>query len=117
MAVKKKDQIKESSPAIGAPKPWVFVLLLFLVYWGINYLDGHSGGFNAQVYAPHKNVRAVENLRVVKSPDELAYEKLVKDTGRSTVPCLYVDDNPMHESSDIIDWLQANQSKLEKVGE
>ena len=49
--------------------------------------------------------------------DELAYEKLVKDTGRSTVPCLYVDGNPMHESSDIIDWLQANQSKLEKVGE
>ena len=75
MAAKKKELIEESIPAIGGPKPWVFVLLLFLVYWGINYLDGHSGGFNAQVYAPHKNVMAVENLRVVKSPDELAYEK------------------------------------------
>ena len=32
-------------------------------------------------------------------------EKLVKDTGRGTVPCLYIDDIPMHESRDIARWL------------
>ena len=33
-------------------------------------------------------------------------EKLVKDTGRSTVPCLYIDGKPMHESRDIANWLK-----------
>lgn len=32
-------------------------------------------------------------------------EKLVKDTGRSTVPCLYIDGKPMHESKEIAAWL------------
>ena len=41
-------------------------------------------------------------------------KKLVSDTGRRTVPCLYIDNKPMHESADIIDWLRANQSSLEK---
>ena len=75
MAVNKKKAIEDTGASIAGPKPWVYVLLLLLVYWGINYLDGHSGGFNAKVYAPHKNAIAVANLRVVKSPDELAYEK------------------------------------------
>jgi glutaredoxin 3 len=33
-------------------------------------------------------------------------EKLVSDTGRGTVPCLYVDGEPMHESRDIARWLR-----------
>ncbi len=32
-------------------------------------------------------------------------EKLLKDTGRRTVPCLYIDGIPMHESEDIAKWL------------
>jgi glutathione S-transferase len=28
-------------------------------------------------------------------------------TGRNTVPCLYIDDVPLFESADIIDWLEA----------
>jgi glutaredoxin 3 len=39
-------------------------------------------------------------------------EKLIKDTGRATVPCLYIDDKPMHESSDIADWLETHASEL-----
>lgn len=46
--------------------------------------------------------------------DPSNYEKLVKDTGRGTTPCLYIDGKPMHESRDIINWLQANQGNLEK---
>jgi len=41
-------------------------------------------------------------------------EKLVNDTGRRTVPCLYIDGKPMHESSDIMNWLQSNVDNLEK---
>lgn len=32
-------------------------------------------------------------------------EKLMTDTGRGTVPCLYIDGKPMHESRDIARWL------------
>ncbi|MFA5583190.1 MAG: glutathione S-transferase N-terminal domain-containing protein [Bacteriovoracaceae bacterium] len=38
--------------------------------------------------------------------DPARREKLIKDTGRATVPCLYIDDKPMHESRDISNWLQ-----------
>lgn len=40
--------------------------------------------------------------------------KLVSDTGRQTVPCLYIDGKPMFESSDICDWLEQNASNLAK---
>jgi glutathione S-transferase len=33
-------------------------------------------------------------------------EKLLADTGRGTVPCLYIDGKPMHESGDIARWLR-----------
>ena len=35
-----------------------------------------------------------------------------KTTGRTTVPCLYIDDKPMFESSDICQWLEENASKI-----
>jgi len=74
MAAKKKEAIEETGASIAGPQPWVYVLFLLLVYWGINYLDGHSGGFNAKVYAPHKNASAVASLKVQKSREELAVE-------------------------------------------
>jgi len=36
----------------------------------------------------------------------------MKTTGRSTVPCLYIDDKPMFESSDICTWLEENKEKI-----
>lgn len=33
-------------------------------------------------------------------------------TGRSTVPCLYIDNEPLFESSDIVNWLEKNQDKV-----
>lgn len=38
-----------------------------------------------------------------KEPERRA--KLIQDTGRGTVPCLYIDGVPMHESRDIAVWL------------
>ena len=36
-------------------------------------------------------------------------QKLLKDTGRRTVPCLYINNKPMHESKDIVTWLEKNK--------
>jgi glutaredoxin len=36
----------------------------------------------------------------------------INQTGRTTVPCLYIDDKPMFESSDICQWLIDNKSKI-----
>lgn len=36
----------------------------------------------------------------------------IQKTGRQTVPCLYVDDKPMFESSDICEWLEDNKATL-----
>jgi glutaredoxin len=41
-------------------------------------------------------------------------QKLMYITGRKTVPCLFIDGDPMHESSDIVAWLEKNLDKLEK---
>jgi glutaredoxin len=43
------------------------------------------------------------------------FERLTNDTGRRTVPCLYIDNKPMFESSDIMKWLEDNQDSLEKT--
>ena len=58
------------------------------------------------------------NLKVEKCDiwkDEQHRKKLFDDTGAHTVPCLYIDERPMRESSEIIRWLNENADKLEKV--
>lgn len=40
--------------------------------------------------------------------DPDARQELVDLTGRSQVPCLVIDGEPMLESGDILAWLQAN---------
>jgi len=47
--------------------------------------------------------------------DANARDKLYKDTGRYTVPCLYINDDPMHESRDIMDWMDKNKTNLDKA--
>lgn len=42
-------------------------------------------------------------------------KKLRSDTGRTTVPCLYINGEPMFESLDIMKWLENNLEKLTKV--
>jgi glutaredoxin len=32
----------------------------------------------------------------------------LKQTGRTTVPCMYIDGKPMFESNDISNWLEKN---------
>ncbi|MCO4770968.1 MAG: glutathione S-transferase N-terminal domain-containing protein [Deltaproteobacteria bacterium] len=63
--------------------------------------------------------------RVYRSLDQLGIEvelrntmrdrqhrsDLVAATGRGTVPCLFIDGNPMHESADIVRWLSARKAE------
>ncbi len=39
--------------------------------------------------------------------------QLVSDTGRGTVPCLYIDGKPMHESKDIAKWIHTYAKKIQ----
>lgn len=59
--------------------------------------------------------------RVLRTIDRLGLEVEMRDTlmerqhradlfeatGRTTVPCLFIDGQPLHESSDITAWLEA----------
>lgn len=57
------------------------------------------------------------NLKVVFrdiTKDKSALNKLISDTGRRTVPCLYINEKPMFESRDISEWLKKNESHLTK---
>lgn len=46
--------------------------------------------------------------------DPLKKQQLIKDTGRGTVPCLYIDGKPMHESQDIAKWLHNYAKEIQK---
>lgn len=52
----------------------------------------------------------VNFFNTLENPQNRAFH--VKTTGRTTVPCLYIDDKPMFESADIISWLEANKDKI-----
>ena len=57
------------------------------------------------------------NLEIIEIDvhnDQKGLERLQRDTGRRTVPCLYIDNVPMFESQDIVNWLEANQDRLKK---
>lgn len=43
-------------------------------------------------------------------------ERLIKLTGRGTVPCLFIDGKPMHESRDIADWLHKYAKEIAHTG-
>lgn len=47
--------------------------------------------------------------------DTNALQKLVYITGKKTVPCLFINGDPMHESLDIMAWLEKNLDKLTKT--
>lgn len=55
-------------------------------------------------------ITEIEYCNTLENPEH--YSNHLEKTGRSTVPCLYIDGSPMFESSDIIDWLEQNAEKL-----
>jgi glutaredoxin 3 len=64
-------------------------------------------------------IQVVEDLNIKvtycdTSEDEAHLLRLIEDTSRRTVPCLYINGTPMFESRDIIRWLKENVDNLEK---
>ena len=62
----------------------------------------------------------IERLGIVVEMKDIMMDsenlrRLQEDTGKRTVPCLYIDDKPMFESADIMNWLSENSDKLEKT--
>ena len=48
--------------------------------------------------------------------DRAAADELRRVTGRGQVPCLFIDGEPMFESADIIDFLEAHAAALGATG-
>ena len=42
------------------------------------------------------------------STDAVAEQTLIAIGGKRQVPCLFIDEKPLYESSDIIAWVQKN---------
>lgn len=65
-------------------------------------------------------VKLIKELKIVVTYkntrlDASNLEFHMKTTGKSQVPCLYIDGKPMFESSDIMNWLKANEQNLKKL--
>jgi glutathione S-transferase len=54
----------------------------------------------------HKLKDHIEFIELGEAPE--AEDRLNALTGRSQVPCLVIDGEPMLESGDIVQWLQSN---------
>ena len=59
----------------------------------------------------HKVLRFMENneisLSLKDTGENLEFrQELIALTGKTQVPCLVINGNPMHESDDIIEWLK-----------
>ena len=50
-----------------------------------------------------KNIEGIEFVNIDKDPEGKEY--LIEKGGKKQVPCLFVDDKPMYESNDIIEYL------------
>lgn len=64
-------------------------------------------------------IRTIKKLNILVNWNNIHEDSkhmnfLVDATGRRTVPCLFIDGKPMHESLDIIEWLETNESNLTK---
>lgn len=42
------------------------------------------------------------------------HDRLLRDGGKSQVPCLFIDGRPLYESLDIIDWLNAHPQEKQQ---
>lgn len=48
----------------------------------------------------------IEQLDITRDAD--ARKRLVEVGGKQQVPCLFIDGEPLYESRDIMNWIEAN---------
>ena len=56
------------------------------------------------------NITSIELCDIHENQDHNHFH--IKTTGRTTVPCLYIDGKPMFESADIVAWLKSNIGRI-----
>ena len=54
--------------------------------------------------------QSIEFKNTLEDPEHREFHQ--NKTGRSTVPCLYIDGEPLFESGDILNWLESNKDKI-----
>ena len=69
------------------------------------YKDDYCG-YCRRVYRALERLDVELEMADTRSDPE-AKRRHMERTGRRTVPCLYIDDIPLFESVDIIEWLEA----------
>lgn len=71
--------------------------------------------FCAMVQSKIKELNLTEyiTLKDIHASNEIR-EFHIQTTGRGSVPCLYIDGNPMFESRDIMNWLTSNKEIIIK---
>ena len=67
-------------------------------------------GFCRKVFRYMEDNNVVIPLKNVNENSQVRQE-LITIAGKTQVPCLVVDGRPIHESDDIIDWLDTNWNK------
>ncbi|MDB6067765.1 MAG: cycA 2 [Pedosphaera sp.] len=57
--------MEEAEPTADRSPASVFLIALFalLVFWGMNYLDNHGGGFSEKVYPPYASLKEVDDVQ------------------------------------------------------
>ncbi|MCB1082565.1 MAG: glutaredoxin [Chlamydiia bacterium] len=60
-------------------------------------------------------LESIEEEIPLKNIDEdpKAREELLHLGGKTQVPCLFIDDKPLYESDDIIDWIKEKRETFE----
>ena len=53
------------------------------------------------------------NIPMCNANDKLCKDKLIRDGGIAQVPCLFINDHPLYESTQIIRWLKENETMLQ----
>lgn len=54
-----------------------------------------------------------ENIILKNTLTDINNKKFhLEKTGRTTVPCLYINGEALFESSDIVQWLEVNHTKI-----
>lgn len=69
--------------------------------------------FCAMVLHKIKQLELEDKIEMKNTLENADFHKFhYEKTGRTTVPCLYIDDEPLFESQDIMKWLEENKNKI-----
>ncbi|WP_069998552.1 glutaredoxin family protein [Cellulosilyticum sp. I15G10I2] len=69
------------------------------------YFDGCPFCYKVRKFLEGKSIDITyKNIHT----DDEAYNTLIKVGGKSQVPCLFINGNPLYESEDIITWFKNN---------